>query len=33
MSYEFLNLFPWLVPVGLLLIVVGAKYFLDFLFD
>jgi hypothetical protein len=32
-AYESLSLFPWLVPVGLLVIVVGVKLLLDFLLD
>lgn len=32
-GYEVLNSMPWIVPVGLFVIVVGVKYLLDFLFD
>ncbi len=32
-GFECLNSMPWLVPVGLLLIVVGVKILLDFLLD
>lgn len=30
---QFFNLLPWLVPVALLVIVLGVKVLLDFLFD
>jgi hypothetical protein len=32
-NIEILSALPWLVPVGLLAIVAGVKYLLDFLFD
>jgi hypothetical protein len=32
-EYDFLNFFPWLVPVGLLVIVLAVKFLLDFFLD
>jgi hypothetical protein len=32
-EYDFLNFFPWLVPVGLLIIVLAVNYVLDRFLD
>jgi hypothetical protein len=32
-QYDFLNLLPWLLPVGLLVIVLAVKYLLDMFLD